>query len=90
MADPDRLLEGEDSSTPNPEEAQHWIDVYTDLMTFKERTESSAQKSLKQMPEPEARAEVARTDLPALKAERERLRRRLDFWKQRHADLTSQ
>ena len=41
------------------------------------------------MEEQEARVEMAQTDLAVMEAERDRLRRHLDFWKQRHLDLTT-
>jgi hypothetical protein len=50
-----------------PEDVRHWVLVYRQLVAFKE-----------QMLE-----EVGRTDAVVLKAEWERLRRRLDFWEQR-------
>ncbi len=87
--DPDRLLEGEDPETPHPEEARHWIEVYTELLTFKERAVATAHESLARMPEADARREAVQTDLTVLEAERDRLRRRLEFWKRRHLDLTT-
>lgn len=87
--DPDRLLEGEDPETPHPEDATHWIEVYTELVTFKERAVATAHQNLAEMPEADARAEATRTDLAVLEAERDRIRRRLDFWKQRHLDLST-
>jgi len=87
--DPDRLLEGEDPETPHPDEAQHWIEVYTELLTFKERAVATAHESLSTMPEADARREAVLTDLIVLEAERDRLRRRLEFWKRRHLDLTT-
>jgi hypothetical protein len=85
--DPDRLLEGEDPETPHPEEASHWVEVYSELITFKERAVATAHQNLAKMPEVDARVETSRTDLAVLEAERDRIRRRLDFWKQRHLDL---
>jgi hypothetical protein len=41
------------------------------------------------MPEQDARVETVQTDLAVLEAERDRLRRRLDFWKRRHLELTT-
>ena len=87
--DPDRLLEGEDPDTPHPEEARHWIEAYNELLTFKERAVATAHQSLAEMPEVDARLEATRTDFVVLEAERDRLRRRLEFWKRRHLDLTA-
>ena len=87
--DPDRLLEGEDPETRHPEEANHWIEVYTELLTFKERAVATAHQSVAQMPEVDARVEATRTDMAVLEAERDRIRRRLDFWKRRHLELST-
>jgi len=87
--DPNRLLEGENPETPHPDEAQHWIEVYTELLAFKERTLATAHHSMADMPEQDARVETVQTDLAVLEAERDRLGRRLDFWKRRHLELTT-
>ena len=87
--DPDRLLEGEDPETPHAEEASHWVEVYSELMTFKDRAVATAHRNLGQMPEADARVETTRTDLAVLEAERDRIRRRLEFWKRRHLDLST-
>lgn len=42
------------------------------------------------MPEKKAREEAKNTDMVVLKAERERLRQRLDFWERRHRELTAE
>jgi len=63
--------------------------VYTELLAFKDRTLATAHHSLGGMSEEEARVEMAQTDLTVMEAERDRLRRHLDFWKQRHLDLTT-
>ncbi len=88
--DPNRLLEGEDPSTPHPEEARHWVDVYSELLTFKEKTISSAQRNADQMSMSEAREEVEETDLTALEAELDRLRKRLNFWERRCRELRNE
>jgi hypothetical protein len=87
--DPDRLLEGEDPRTKYVEDAAHWITVYSELVLFKERLVDSAGEALRNMTETQARDEVSKTDLMVLTAERDRLKRRLDFWKERQRDLSS-
>jgi hypothetical protein len=87
--DPKRLLEGEDPSTPHPQDARHWVEVYSQLLTFKEQTLAGTERNLEKMPAPEARDE-AETDVTVLEAERERLRQRLDFWEKRHRELTAE
>jgi len=86
--DPDRLLDGEDPHTGYIEDAAHWITVYSELVLFKERLVDSASEALRTMTEAEARDEVGKTDLRVLIAERDRLRRRLDYWKERQRELT--
>lgn len=88
--DPNRLLEGEDPSTPHPEEARHWVAVYSELLTFKEKTISSAQRNADRMSMSEARQEAEETDLTALEAELDRLRKRLNFWERRRRELTNE
>jgi len=85
--DPDRLIEGEDPETRYVEDAAHWITVYSELVLFKERLVDSASEGLRNMTEPQAREEVGSTDLLVLTAERDRLRRRLDYWKARQREL---
>ena len=78
-ADPHRLMEGEDPDTTLPEDARHWADVYTELITFN-------QEILMAM-----RAAAGTGDLPAedtdnaqlLEAHMERLRYRQAFWQGR-------
>src|SRR5437879_6388200 len=80
--DPDRLLEGENSSTTDLEDALHWLRVYEDLLAFKGRLLQSAGEVAPEMDEI-AREEVGKTDLAILAAEAARLERRLRFWRER-------
>ena len=86
--DPDRLLDGEDPTTRYVEDAAHWITVYSELLLFKERLVDTADEALRNMTELLARDEVSSTDLVVLTAERDRLRRRLDYWKERQRALS--
>ncbi len=86
--DPDRLLDGEDPSTRYVEDTAHWITVYSELVLFKERLVDTATEALRNMTEMLARDEVSSTDLVVLTAERDRLRRRLDYWKERQRELS--
>ncbi len=86
--DPDRLLDGEDPKTRYVEDAAHWIAVYAELLLFKERLVDAAGEAMRTMTEAHARDEVGKTDLIVLTSERDRLRRRLDFWKERQRDLS--
>ena len=85
--DPDRLLDGEDPTTRYVEDAAHWITVYSELLLFKERLVDTADEALRNMTELLARDEVSSTDLVVLTAERDRLRRRLEYWKERQREL---
>lgn len=86
--DHDRLLDGEDPETRYVEDAAHWITVYSELVLFKERLVDSATEALRNMTEALARDEISSTDLIVLTAERDRLKRRLDYWKERQRDLS--
>jgi hypothetical protein len=81
-ADPDRLLPNEDPRSTLPEDVRHWVLVYRQLVAFKERMLEETYQAMKNI-QPDARTEVSRTDAVVLKAEAERLRRRLEFWEQR-------
>lgn len=85
--DPDRLLEGEDPDTRYIEDTAHWITVYSELVLFKERLVDTATEAMRNMTELHARDEVGSTDLMILTAERDRLKRRLDYWKERQREL---
>jgi hypothetical protein len=65
-----------------PEDIRHWVLVYRQLVAFKERMLEETSQAMANI-QPDARTEVGRTDAVVLKAESERLRRRLDFWEQR-------
>jgi hypothetical protein len=58
-------------------------------LTFKERTLSTTERNIARMAEPEARKDIEKTDLTVLHAERDRLRKRLDFWLRRRHELTN-
>ena len=87
MADADRLLEGEDPDTTDPEEAERWLAAYGELLGFKHDVVGQAEASAEGLPDrakPEAEA-----DLTVLHSERERLQRRYDFWQKRTDELRS-
>lgn len=87
--DPDRLLDGEDPESRHLEDAAHWIAVYAELVGFKQRLITTAEEGLIQMSETMARKEAAGQDLLILAAERDRLVRRLNYWKRRQQELFS-
>ena len=88
-ADPGRLLDGEDPSTPHADEARHWLNVYSELVTFKEQAMTTSEANKSAMRTSDAREEVEKTDMRVLEAERKRLRERLAFWERRHRQLST-
>ena len=85
--EPERLLPGERPDSDHPEDALHWAGVYRELIQFKDRAIDQILLEAVAMSEP-ARAELERTDLVVMRAERDRFRRRADFWRQRYRLLT--
>ena len=85
--DPDRLLPGEDPDSTHPDDAEHWIEVYRELLQYKDRLLAVTRATLSQLPEEPARREVVETDRALITAERERFVRRLGFWDGRLVDL---
>jgi hypothetical protein len=84
--EPDRLLPGEAADTPYPDDAHHWIKVYSELVAFKVDILSITEERMHGM-DPDSGAEVAATDFKVLRAEEQRLKRRLAFWRARAAAL---
>lgn len=81
----ERLLPGEDPSSRHPEDATHWIAVYSQLLAFKQEIlRQSTDRAAVMITA--AQREVENTDLIVLRAEAARLERRLGFWRQRLAD----
>jgi hypothetical protein len=81
IIDFNRLLEGENRDTYDADDIRHWRAVYTDLVRFKEELLGQTRDHIEQVPE--TKKELAGVDIPFLMAERQRLRRGLDFWKSR-------
>lgn len=79
-------MEGEDPRTTHVEDARHWVSIYTQMLEFKERLVARVREEADGLPGPVEKA-VRDEDLPLLEAERERVRRRLDFWRDRHWEL---
>jgi hypothetical protein len=87
--DPDRLLPGEDPTSSFPDDAQHWVEVYSELLAYKNRVLALTEEAVASMPGPAAAAEVARTDRAVIRAERDRFHRRLGYWTRRLAEMTA-
>lgn len=82
----DRLLPGEAADTPYLDDAHHWVKVYSELVAFKVEILSITEERIHGM-DPDSGAEVAATDFKVLRAEEQRLKRRLAFWRARSAAL---
>jgi hypothetical protein len=80
--DRDRLLEGEDPASRDPEDALHWVRVYEELYRFKADLVMQARRRLATLA-PAAQQEVKETDLAIMLTESDRLYRRLEFWSER-------
>jgi hypothetical protein len=87
--DPDRLSPGEDPTSSFSDDAQHWVEVYSELLAYKNRVLALTEEAVASMPGSAASAEVARTDRAVIKAERDRFHRRLSYWSGRLAELTA-
>lgn len=79
------LLEGEDPATVFAEDARHWVNIYAQLLEFKQRILERVSTSLPELT-PAARAEMA-GDVEMISGEADRVERRLAFWQRRHWDL---
>ena len=85
--DPDRLLPGEDPGSTHLDDARHWIEVYGELLEYKDRLLAVTDEMLGQRPEESAGREIAETDRALIVAERSRFVRRLDYWNGRLDEL---
>ncbi|MBJ7608780.1 MAG: hypothetical protein JF887_05030 [Candidatus Dormibacteraeota bacterium] len=84
--DEDRLLEGEDPKSRYLDDAAHWVTVYSQLLAVKSELLTASEVRLPAL-QPEARHEIASTDLVVLDAEMKRFSRRLGYWRQRCLEL---
>jgi hypothetical protein len=85
--DPDALLDGENPKSRHPADAEHWIRAYSELIEYKERLLATSARDRAGMETEAARRETAEVDVPILRTELGRYRRRLDFWERRQAEL---
>lgn len=82
-------MKGEDPETRQADDVEHWFKVYTELVQTKAELLSALSGRLAEIQEPEARRELADTDLEILKRELGRFQRRLDFWRDRWETIRS-
>jgi hypothetical protein len=88
QVDESRLLPGEDLRTSHPEDALHWVQVYRELIEFKNRALDRIAIDAVGLGDV-ARQEVESTDLVVLKAERDRIQRRAELWRDRYRELAA-
>src|SRR5438132_10292585 len=72
-----RLLPGEDPQRADPQDAAHWVEVYSELLSFKQDVLNLIGARMSEMREEPARLEVEQTDVVVVRAEAERLAGRL-------------
>jgi len=87
LVDPEHRLPGEVDSERSPllEDAQHWLQVYAELLTFKRTLLRTAEVHKEGAPDAVV-TEVA-SDQTLLRAELDRLQRRHRFWERRAQEL---
>ena len=85
--DQDALLAGENPESPHLDDAEHWVSVYTELIDFKAGLLATSAEHIADFDHEESRGEAKHVDLTILRAELERCRRRLAFWKERLQQL---
>jgi hypothetical protein len=87
-ADEERLLAGEDPSSPYAEDAVHWTGVYSELVGFKNDLLHRLSEDRKVLSDA-AMAELER-DENLLRMELERLKLRLSYWETRREELSAE
>jgi len=87
LVDPQRRLPGEIDSETSPllEDAQHWLQVYRELLTFKRTMLRTAEVHKEGAPEPVV--DEVHNDQVLLRAELNRLEQRQRFWEMRLQEL---
>jgi len=83
----DRLLAGENRASQLPDDARHWISVYTELVRFREQMLADWHEEMAGSHDPRSRMELTRTLVAWSSRQLEALRGHLDFWRQRHLQL---
>lgn len=81
ILDFNRLMEGENRKSDDPEDIEHWRAVYTDLVAFKQKMLDETSRHIAAVPT--TQPELGKNDLPFLTAEMKRLQGGLEFWEGR-------
>jgi hypothetical protein len=89
LMNPEHRLPGETDSESSPllEDAQHWLQVYRELLTFKRTLLRTAE--IHKEGAPEAVIAEVNDDQALLRAELDRLEQRHSFWERRAQQLQS-
>ena len=87
LTDAQRLLPEENPETRDPDDAAHWLSVYTELLQNKADMLAALNERLTHVSEEDARREVGRTDAVVLERELKWLQSRVDFWQVRTREL---
>ena len=86
MAQPDRLLEGEDPATTFKQDARHWIAVYSQMISFKDGLLKRMRVQADTLPAA-GRRDVMENDVAIIERQLMRYRRRIEFWFDRQWEL---
>jgi hypothetical protein len=84
----DRLLAGEDPETIRPQDAQHWMAVYAEMIGFKTHMLEQVHTALERV-SAAARVDL-QDDVTLLEAQLERYERRVAFWSERSSVLAGE
>ena len=86
MAQPDRLLEGEDPATIYRQDARHWIAVYRQMISFKDELLRRMRAQAGTLPAA-GRRDVMENDVAIIEKQLTRYQRRIEFWFARQWEL---
>ncbi len=78
--DPDRCLPGENPDDVQPGDAEHWVNVYTELLATKRQLVNNLRELMEGQSQA-AREELERADVRMLTLQMQRFERRLGLWR---------
>ena len=81
----DRLLEGEDPASIRPQDTRHWINVYREMIAFKDDLLKRVIGNLERV-SPAAKVDLT-DDVNLIQSQLDRYSRRMDFWVERQLEL---
>jgi DNA-binding response OmpR family regulator len=86
VAQPDRLLEGEDPATIYKQDARHWIAVYRQMISFKDELLRRMRAQADTLPAA-GRRDVMENDVAVIELQLARYQQRIEFWFDRQWEL---